>query len=433
MIAYCRVRRILFFLTFPIIFFVSSLTYAQSPVVYGVFFYSPTCPHCQDVINNHWPAIQNEFGDQLRVLFINATTPQGGQIMMDAVVALGTQERGVPMLIIGSEVLVGSIDIPARTPGIIRAGLDAGGIGLPAIPGIEALYQTALEQTSQTQPEAQAGAFAESASAESAPAEGTLAEAEQTPTFIQRLAADPLANGLAVLILGLLVLSFGIAIRLFWKKPSHNDAIRTKRYQQIALAFTALLGLGMSLSLLAGSNQNPTVLLLASGEALIFLVVAASSLRTPLERTLPRWLVPLMAVGGLGVAGYLTFIEITPTAAVCGVVGDCSTVQQSAYASVLNIPVGILGIGAYILILMIWLLSREGKFQPWANWLVRDMVLLGVVFSIYLTFLEPFVIGATCIWCLTSAVVMLMLLWLLTPPVPEYPRHTSDVGIRQTA
>jgi hypothetical protein len=33
------------------------LVQAQQPIVYGVFFYSPTCPHCHEVIDNHWPGI----------------------------------------------------------------------------------------------------------------------------------------------------------------------------------------------------------------------------------------------------------------------------------------------------------------------------------------------------------------------------------------
>ena len=36
------------------------------------------------------------------------------------------------------------------------------------------------------------------------------------------------------------------------------------------------------------------------------------------------------------------------------------------------------------------------------------MSAFGLIFSIYLTFLEPFVIGATCAWCLTSAILMTM-------------------------
>jgi uncharacterized membrane protein len=44
------------------------------------------------------------------------------------------------------------------------------------------------------------------------------------------------------------------------------------------------------------------------------------------------------------------------------------------------------------------------------------MTVFGTLFSIYLTFLEPFVIGATCAWCLTSAVLMAALLALTATP-----------------
>ena len=42
--------------------------------------------------------------------------------------------------------------------------------------------------------------------------------------------------------------------------------------------------------------------------------------------------------------------------------------------------------------------------------------LLGTLFSIYLTFLEPFVIGATCAWCITSALVMTLIFWAAAGP-----------------
>jgi uncharacterized membrane protein len=51
---------------------------------------------------------------------------------------------------------------------------------------------------------------------------------------------------------------------------------------------------------------------------------------------------------------------------------------------------------------------------------VLGMSGLGVLFSIYLTYLEPFVIGAVCAWCLTSAVVMdLMLMVSVKTAMPE--------------
>ena len=44
------------------------------------------------------------------------------------------------------------------------------------------------------------------------------------------------------------------------------------------------------------------------------------------------------------------------------------------------------------------------------------MSYLGTLFSIYLTVLEPFVIGATCLWCLSSAVIMTVIMWLAAKP-----------------
>jgi uncharacterized membrane protein len=46
---------------------------------------------------------------------------------------------------------------------------------------------------------------------------------------------------------------------------------------------------------------------------------------------------------------------------------------------------------------------------------VHGMAILAVAFSVYLTFLEPFVIKAVCIWCLTSAVVITLVMLLSMP------------------
>jgi hypothetical protein len=44
------------------------------------------------------------------------------------------------------------------------------------------------------------------------------------------------------------------------------------------------------------------------------------------------------------------------------------------------------------------------------------MALFGVLFSIYLTYLELYVIQAVCAWCLTSAAIMALLLFVSTGP-----------------
>jgi uncharacterized membrane protein len=122
---------------------------------------------------------------------------------------------------------------------------------------------------------------------------------------------------------------------------------------------------------------------------------------------------------GLGIAGYLTYVEASRVSAVCGPVGDCNAVQQSAYSRLFNaVPVGALGLAGYALMVAAWLTGRlaGGRVAEQGRLALFGLAVLGTLFSIYLTFLEPFVIGAACAWCLASAAAMTALLWLATAP-----------------
>lgn len=127
------------------------------------------------------------------------------------------------------------------------------------------------------------------------------------------------------------------------------------------------------------------------------------------KKDLPSWLIPILSIFGIGVAAYLAFVEFNQVEAVCGPIGNCNAVQQSSYATLFGIlPVGILGLLGYLGIFIFWLLGQLnlaglGKSIDLILWV---FTLLGLLFSIYLTFLEPFVIGATCMWCLGSAIIM---------------------------
>lgn len=113
---------------------------------------------------------------------------------------------------------------------------------------------------------------------------------------------------------------------------------------------------------------------------------------------------------GLVAAVYLSYVETTGTPAICGPVGDCNAVQESRYAVLFGfLPVATLGVIGYLAILGGYLYATwmKGRGVQYAPALVFAMALFGLVFSTYLTFLEPFVIGATCVWCLTSAVCMI--------------------------
>ena len=97
------------------------------------------------------------------------------------------------------------------------------------------------------------------------------------------------------------------------------------------------VGNGVAIAVLAG-------LLAALGSALVLVRIPASG-----PARVPSWVVPALALLGLGVAAYLSFVEVSGNSAVCGPVGDCNAVQQSEYARLFGIlPVGILGMIGYV-------------------------------------------------------------------------------------
>jgi uncharacterized membrane protein len=126
-----------------------------------------------------------------------------------------------------------------------------------------------------------------------------------------------------------------------------------------------------------------------------------------------NWLVPILAMFGLLVAIYLSYIELTLSQAFCGPVGDCNAVQSSSYARLFGIlPVGVLGALGYIAILTAWWARRQqwGIVSKYAPLALFGMAFFGTIFSAYLTYLEPFVIQAVCIWCVTSAILITIIM-----------------------
>jgi uncharacterized membrane protein len=120
--------------------------------------------------------------------------------------------------------------------------------------------------------------------------------------------------------------------------------------------------------------------------------------------------VPVLAVAGALVAGYLTYVKFTDSDTVCPI-GRCEAVQHSAYASLVGVPVSLLGLLTYVVILALWWWGRRSQGRA-AILLLAAVSVFGTAFSAYLTFLEPFVIQAVCMWCLASAVLISVIMVL---------------------
>lgn len=112
-----------------------------------------------------------------------------------------------------------------------------------------------------------------------------------------------------------------------------------------------------------------------------------------------------MGLLGLGIATYISIVEAGGGSAVC-VAGStgCSTVSESDYAKLAGVNVAFIGVFGYLTILAsVFVGSDLGRG---AGLLFS---LIGFGFSLYLTYLELFVIEAICQWCVASAVVMTLL------------------------
>jgi uncharacterized membrane protein len=351
-------------------------------VVHAVLFYSPSCGHCHLVITETLPPLFERYGEQLYIAGVDVTQPDGQALFLAALQHFHIESGGVPFLVVGDTYLIGSVDIPEKFPGLIEHYLAQGGVDWPAIPGLMEALSTpqpgGTPTTSSSQEEITAMATAlitpdtptptlpVSTTPESpmlSPTPGLITNS-QTVNGRANFAGDPLGNSLAVIVLTGMVVSI-VGASIFFRRTPSSYTLRTA--------------------------INPSW----------------------------DWLIPVLCLIGLFVAGYLAYVETAQVEAICGPVGDCNSVQQSSYAKLFGVlPIGILGMAGYIMILLTWGIGRSGnqRLANYSHLILLGLTSFGILFSIYLTFIEPFVIGATCAWCLTSAIIMTALFLLSLAP-----------------
>lgn len=342
--------------TFPI----TPSASAQSPVVQAVLFYSPSCPHCHKVMSEDLPHIIEQYSGLVNIVYWPPVEGDGLEEWPDIIAIYGeklellyintAKPLGAELYLMSNE----RFNIPDERQGVPRMVIGetvlVGGLEIPEI--LPSLIQAGLNNNGIPWPDIDGLDVA--LSLVPRPSEPTSEDNNQVlhevkPSLIENYMVDPLGNGLSVIVL-----------------------------------------VGMVISLIMTGfkfRANPTY-----------------------ESDLWKWrAIPLLSIVGIIVAGYLTYIDASGSLAVCGPVGDCNAVQQSSYAVIFNsIHISYIGLIGYLAILVAWLMAHFSKHRisQWARLSVLIMTTFGTVFSVYLTFLEPFVIGATCSWCLGSAIII---------------------------
>lgn len=121
------------------------------------------------------------------------------------------------------------------------------------------------------------------------------------------------------------------------------------------------------------------------------------------------WLVLMFAFAfiGLGISGYLWYEYEQPSAIGCSFNGGCEQVRNSEFSQLWGVDLPVWGIGYYLgitILIMLAQTSLPSNYQRFLPFVIPLYTFSGFLFSLYLTYLEVFVIHALCQWCLASAI-----------------------------
>ena len=119
-------------------------------------------------------------------------------------------------------------------------------------------------------------------------------------------------------------------------------------------------------------------------------------------------IVAALALAGIFIAIYLTLYKIGVIGELSCSIGSCETVNTSKWSRFLGMPVAAWGVLFYLDIFVVALIGTTARFEnePVISLVLVAETAVGVLFTIWLTYLELAVIHAICIWCVASAVTV---------------------------
>lgn len=136
--------------------------------------------------------------------------------------------------------------------------------------------------------------------------------------------------------------------------------------------------------------------------------------------------IAVLSLIALGVTAYLTYMHFKPEASDFCNFSDqwnCDVVNKSQWSYIdlgfVEIPVSILGFGTYLIffvfsILLIRKAVNWRKLHPKLNELLvlnvlRYLSVIGVIFSLYLTYIEAFKLQTFCLFCVVQQVIIIII------------------------
>ena len=123
----------------------------------------------------------------------------------------------------------------------------------------------------------------------------------------------------------------------------------------------------------------------------------------------------LISLGGLAEATYLTVLSLTGEMAVCGGSADCFRVLGSGYARIAGIPIAAFGLLAYFSVFAFATFAAFGYTRARKFFVMTVGTMFAV--TLWLLFVQAFILHAFCRYCLFSAALVFVLaaVVVLTP------------------
>ena len=121
-------------------------------------------------------------------------------------------------------------------------------------------------------------------------------------------------------------------------------------------------------------------------------------------KAVPKWLIwgfVILSFIGFLDATYLTVKHYLGVPINCSLFEGCEEVTSSQYATILDVPVSLVGIGFYLLIFVLMIAYLDTKKERILYFISR-LTFLGFIASLWFLYLQLFVIKAICLYCIIS-------------------------------
>lgn len=116
----------------------------------------------------------------------------------------------------------------------------------------------------------------------------------------------------------------------------------------------------------------------------------------------------LISLIGILDASYLTFEHFSINNIICNINDTCNIVLTSKYAEILGVPLAILGLMYYLTIFINSFLFKITKYTGY-KLILLYLPIFSFFFSIWLVYLQLFILNSICIYCMASAIISTMI------------------------